>query len=64
MDVDAKSNWSKDLFKVLATHERKKKKKYLEACLGHVVSRTDGLLSEEAKTLLKKLSALLTKKWE
>jgi hypothetical protein len=55
---------------VLATHECEKKKKYLEACLGQrhrfspFVVSTDGLLGKEAKTLLKKLSALLAKKWE
>jgi hypothetical protein len=69
-DVDAKSNRSKDLIKVLATHEREKKRKYLEACLGQrrhfslFVVSTDGLLGKEAKTLLKKLSALLAEKWE
>jgi hypothetical protein len=34
MDVNAKSNWSKDLVKVLATQEQEKKKNYPEACLG------------------------------
>jgi hypothetical protein len=64
-DANAKSNWSKDPIKVLATHEREKKKKYLEACLGQCrhfspfVVSTDGLLGKEAKTLLKKLSGLL-----
>jgi hypothetical protein len=69
-DVDAKSNRSKDPIKVLATHEREKKRKYLEACLGQrrhfspFVVSADGLLGKEAKTLLKKLSALLAEKWE
>ena len=69
-DVDAKSNRSKDPDKVLATHEREKKKKYLEACLDQrrhfspFVVSTDGLLGKEAKTLLKKLSGLLAEKWE
>jgi hypothetical protein len=56
---------------VLANHGREKKKKYLEACcLGQrrhfspFMISTDGLLSKEAKTLLKKVSALLARKWE
>jgi hypothetical protein len=65
MDVDAKSKCYKAHDKVLAVHEHEKKKKYLEACfLGQrhrhfspFVVSTDGLLGQEAKTLLKK-------KWE
>jgi hypothetical protein len=55
---------------VLAAHEQEKKKKYLEACLGQrqkfspFVVSMNGLFGKEAKTLLKKLSALLSKKWE
>jgi hypothetical protein len=70
-DVNVKSNRSKDPVKVLATHEREKKKKYLEASLGQrrhfspfVVSMDGGLFGKEAKTLLKKLSGLLAEKWE
>jgi hypothetical protein len=69
-DTDTKSNLSKDPAKVLATHEREKKKKYLEACLGQrrhftpFVVSTDGLIGREAKILWKKLSALLAAKWE
>jgi hypothetical protein len=69
-DVDAKSNLSKDPDKVLAAHEREKKKKYLGACLEQrrhfspFVVSTDGLLGKEAKILLKKLSARLAEKWE
>jgi hypothetical protein len=69
-DVDAKSNRSKDLDKVLAAHEREKKKKYLGACLEQrrhfspFVVSTDGLLGKEAKILLRKLSAMLAAKWE
>ena len=69
-DVDAKSNRSKDPMKVLAAHEREKKKKYLEPCLEQrrhfspFVVSTDGLLGKEAKTLLKKLSAVLAAKWD
>jgi hypothetical protein len=70
-DVDAKSQQSKDPRKVLEAHEREKKKKYLEACLEQrwhfspFVLSTDGLLGKkESRTLLKKLSALLSKKGE
>jgi hypothetical protein len=69
-DVDAKYNRSKDPAKVLAAHECEKKKKYLGACLEQrrhfspFVVSTDGLLGKEAKILLKKLSAMLAKKWE
>jgi hypothetical protein len=69
-DVDAASNRSKDPHKVLNTHERGKKKKYLEACLEQrrhftpCMVSTDGLLGREAKTLLKKLSSVLAEKWE
>ena len=69
-DVDAKSNRSKDPLKVLAAHEREKKKKYLGACLEQrrhfspFVVSTDGLLGKEAKILLKKLSLRLAEKWE
>jgi hypothetical protein len=68
-DADAKLDRSKDPTKVLATHEPEKKRKHLEACLGQhrhfspFVVSTDGLLSKEAKTLLKKLPALLAEKW-
>jgi hypothetical protein len=54
MDVDAKSQGSKDPhYKVLEAHEREKKKKYLEACLEQrwhfspFVASTDGLLGKE-----------------
>jgi hypothetical protein len=67
-DTDAKSNRSKDPYKVLEAHEREKKRKYLEPCLEQrrhstpFVVSTDGLIGREAKTMLKKLSALLADK--
>ncbi len=70
MDVDSKSQRSKDPHKVLEALEREKKKKYPEACLEQrrhfspFVASTDGLLGKESRTLLKKLSALLAEKWE
>jgi hypothetical protein len=54
--------------KVLASHERKKKHKYLEPCLEQFrhfspfVVSTDGLIGKEAHTMLKKLSARLAEK--
>jgi len=68
-DLDAKSNRSRDPAKVLESHEKEKKKKYLEPCLKQrrhftpFVVSTDGLLGKEAKTLLKVLSTLLAEKW-
>jgi hypothetical protein len=69
-DVDTKSKRSKDPHKVLAAHEREKKKKYIGTCLEQrrhsspFVVSTDGLLGKEVKMLLKKLSARLAEKWE
>ncbi len=69
-DLDAKSNRSRDPMKVLAAHEREKKKKYREPCLEQhchftpFVVSTDGMIRKESKLLLKKLSALLSEKWE
>jgi hypothetical protein len=69
-DTDAKSNLSKDPAKVLETHEKEKKKKYLEHCHAQrrhftpFVVSTDGLLGKEAACVLKELSTRLAKKWE
>jgi hypothetical protein len=69
-DVDAKSNRSEDSDEVSAAHKRKKKKKHLGACLEQrrhfspFVASADGLLGEEAKILLRKLSVMLALKWE
>ena len=67
-DLDAKCDRNMDPEKVKQKHE--KKKKYLQACLAQrrhfapFVASTDGMLSKESKTLLKKLSSLLADKWE
>jgi hypothetical protein len=67
-DLDAKTNISRSPMKVLAQHEREKKRKYLEACLDQrrhfspFVVSTDGLIGKEAQTMLKKLSARLAEK--
>jgi hypothetical protein len=70
-DTDAKSYWSRDPHKVLATQEReKKKKKYLQSCLEQrkhftpFAVSTDGLIGREAEELLKRLSLQLANKWE
>ena len=55
---------------MVLTHQGTKKKKYLGVCLKQrrhfspFVVSSDGLLSKEAKILLKKLSTQLTEKWE
>jgi hypothetical protein len=70
MDVDAKSNCSKAPNEVSTAHERAKKKKRIGPCLEQrrrfspFMVSADGLLGKEAKTSLKKLSALLAEKWE
>jgi hypothetical protein len=70
MDVNAKSNRSRPPGKVLAQHKREKKKKYLKPCLEQrwhftpFVVSTYSLLGKVAKMLLKRLSALLSEKWE
>jgi hypothetical protein len=69
-DTDAKSKLSKDPAKVLESHEKEKKKKYLASCTAQrrhftpLVVSTDGLLRKEVKCLLKKLSTALADKWE
>jgi hypothetical protein len=68
-DLDAMSNISRNPDKVLESHEKEKRKKYLKPCLDQrrhfspFVVSTDGLLGKEAKTLLKKLSCVLSEKW-
>lgn len=67
-DIDCPSNRSRKPESVLAAHEREKKKKYLQPCLEQrrhftpFVTSTDGLIGEEAKTLLKKLASDLAEK--
>jgi hypothetical protein len=58
-NTDAKSYWSKDPHKVLAQHEKEKKRKYLASCTAQCkhftpfVISTDGLLGHEVAELLK-----------
>ena len=70
-DTDNKSQKNtRDPMKVLAKHEKEKKNKYQELCLAQRRSFTpfvvscDGLLGREAELLLKRLSELLSTKWE
>jgi hypothetical protein len=69
-DTDAKSYKSRTPAKVLESQEREKKKKYLEPCLQRrrhftpFVVSADGLKGKEATAFLKRLSALLAKKWQ
>ena len=69
-NVDCRTQRDKDPEKVLATHERAKKKKYLASCLEQrrsfipFVVSADGLLGREASFLLQRLSALLAEKWD
>jgi hypothetical protein len=68
-DLDAKSSISRDPAKVLVAHGKEKKRKYLEACLKQrrhftpFVVSTDGLIGEEARTVMRKLSEKLADKW-
>ena len=68
-DTDAKSYRSRDPHKVLLSHEREKKKKYLDTCaetrrdFTPFVLSVDGMFGEEAKNVIKRLAALLSEKW-
>jgi hypothetical protein len=52
-----------------AAHGKEKKKKYLEACLKErrhftpFVVSTDGLIGEEARTMMRRISEKLSDKW-
>ena len=70
-DVDAASYQTQRPDKVLAKHEKRKKAKYLQACLDNrrhftpFIVSTDGLLGAEAKApVLTKLSTVLAAKWD
>ena len=61
-NTDAKTYQSKDPLKVLASHEKNKKKKYLALCLAQqhhftpFVVSADGLLGREADAVVCKLA--------
>jgi hypothetical protein len=69
-DLDCKSNRSKDPHRVLAQHERAKKKKYLEACTEQQLHFTpftvsmDDVIGKDVRVLMRQLSALLAEKWD
>jgi hypothetical protein len=69
-DTDAKSYRHRDPAKVIATQEREKKRKYLEACLKRrrhftpFFCSTDGLLGREASAFAKRHAAKLATKWQ
>ena len=68
-NTDALSQRHKDPEKILAQHEREKKRKYLEPCLKQrrhftpFVVSTDGLLGREATFFTRRLSSILAEKW-
>lgn len=69
-DLDAASACSRDSHKVLESHEKAKKRKYLQACLDQrrhfspFVLSTDGLFGKEAQTLMQRLAGKLADKWD
>ena len=69
-DTDAPSYRDQVPAKVLATHERKKKAKYLQPCLERrrhftpLVFSVDGLAGKEAQAATQRLAALLSTKWK
>ena len=68
-DTEAPSYRRMDPAKVLARHEKEKKDKYLDACLARrrqftpLVFSVDGLRGKETNAAIKRVSALLAKKW-
>ena len=68
-DLDCKSNRNTAPEKVLKRNERKKKSKYLQACLKQrrsfvpFVVSTDGMLGYEANNLAQRLAKKLAEKW-
>ena len=69
-DTDAKSYCKRLPAKVLETHEKEKKRKYLGACLERrrhftpFVCSVDGLLGREATIFSKRPAAKLAVKWQ
>ena len=70
INPDAKSRVQTDPDKVMATHEKKKKAKYLDLCLTQrhqftpFVVSTDGMVGREATTLVSSLALKLSRKWQ
>ena len=69
-DTDAPSYRGQSAKKILANHEREKKKKYNDLCLARrrhftpLCFSVDGMCGAEADAATKKLAALLSKKWK
>ena len=69
-DLDCKSQLHMAPEKALASHEKQKKTKYLEACLEQrrsfvpFVISTDGMLGFEANNLIRRLAQKLAAKWQ
>jgi hypothetical protein len=69
-DTDGKSYCKQLPAKVLETHKKEKKRKYLGACLERrwhftpFVCSVDGLLGQEATIFYKRLAAKLAAKWQ
>ena len=69
INCDAPSRHRSTSEKVLSDNEKRKKKKYLQACLDQrmhftpLVFSTDGMMGRETKAFLKRLSHHLTARW-
>ena len=69
VDTDAASIRTQDPLKILDRHEKQKKDKYLEACaqrrrhFSPLVFSVDGMMGTETGSAVKRLSHLLSKKW-
>jgi len=69
-DTEARSYRNKDYDKVLADHEKEKKRKYLQVCLEQrknftpMVYSVDGIAGREARHAEKHLATMLAEKWK
>ena len=69
VDTDAKTYRAKDPHAVLASHQQRKKRKYLGTCqearrsFTPLVYSVDGLMSAETQAAIKPLASLLSTKW-
>ena len=68
-DTDARSARGRDFIKILASHEKEKKDKYLQPCLQMrkdftpLVYTVDGIAGCEARNVEKRLASHLGTKW-
>ena len=69
-DTDCVSWRDRDPHKVLAQHEKEKKKRYSAACAGRrrhctpLVFSCDGMVAVEASAAIKRVASLLSKTWQ